>query len=45
MSSFLFIDGEAEVVDSEIIDNSNEDPLINEEDQNNSNTDNDLTLF
>ena len=45
MSSFLFIDGEAEDVDSEIIDNSNEDSLINEEDQNNSNTDNDLTLF
>ena len=45
MSSFLFIDGEVEDVDSEIIDNSNDDSLINKEDQNNSNTDNDLTLF
>tara|TARA_B100001029_G_scaffold154967_1_gene139527 strand:- start:804 stop:2030 length:1227 start_codon:yes stop_codon:yes gene_type:complete len=45
MSSFLFIDGEAEDIDSEIIDNSNDDSLINEEDQDNSNTDNDLTLF
>ena len=45
MSSFSFIDGEAKDVDSENIDNSNDDSLINQQDKNNSNTDDDLTLF